>query len=98
MYSDLCLAFYSLMENLSKYSFQYIFAFAEQEQKMLIDSIIWGYKDTERSIYESSLQTMITIITSVRSCSDDFKQPFYRSFYVYILEYTLYVMKDSSYK
>lgn len=56
---------------------------------MLIDSIIWGYKDTERSIYESSLETMITIIHSVRNCADDFKQPFYQSFFVYILEHTL---------
>lgn len=77
------------MKNLARYSFQYIFAFAEQEQKMLVDSIIWGYKDTERTIYESSLETMITIISSVRSCADDFRQPFYRSFYVYILEHTL---------
>ena len=89
-YSDLCLSFYTLMENLSKYSFQHIFAFAEEEQKMLIDSIIWGYKDKERLIYESSLQTMIIIISNVRNCNNNFKQPFYSRFFVYILENTLY--------
>ena len=89
-YSELCLSFFKMMESLSRFAFQFVFDFSEDKQKMLVDSIIWGYMDTERRIYECSLDTMITIVNSVRASNDAFKQPFYHSFLVYIMTHTLY--------
>ena len=61
------------------------------ELKLIVDSIIWGYLDSERRIYEDSLQTMIVVIESIRSCDSQIRQDFYGQFLVYIIQHTLYV-------
>ena len=90
LYSDLCLSFYRLMEALAQFAFQYVFNFPQQEQQMLVDTILWGCMDKERHIYESSLQTMLRILQAVRCSDTAFRQAFYQSFLVYLLEHTLY--------
>lgn len=88
-YTDLTLAFYKLMENLARFAFVSLFAFPEQEQKLLIDSLIWGFKDSERKIYETALETVLLVLEAVRKSENAFRQSFYRSFLLYLIENVL---------
>lgn len=88
-YTDLTLAFYKLMENLARFAFTSLFAFPEQEQKLLIDSLIWGFKDSERKIYETALETVLLVLEAVRGSENAFRQSFYRSFLLYLIENVL---------
>lgn len=88
-YTDLTLAFYKLMENLARFAFASLFAFPEQEQKLLIDSLIWGFKDSERKIYETALETVLLVLEAVRKSENAFRQSFYRSFLLYLIENVL---------
>ena len=53
------------MENLARFAFASLFAFPEQEQKLLIDSLIWGFKDSDRKIYETALETVLLVLEAV---------------------------------
>ena len=89
-YTDLMLAFYKLMENLARFAFTSLFAFPEPEQKLLIDSLIWGFKDSDRKIYETALETVLLVLEAVRASENSFRQSFYRSFLVYLIENVLW--------
>lgn len=89
LFTELTLAFFQLMENLAKFAFRFLFSFPEQEQKLLIDSLIWGFKDSERVIYETALETVLSIVEAVRQSDMSFRQSFYRSFLIYLMTNTL---------
>lgn len=88
-YPELTLAFFTLLSSLARYAFIALFSFNMTEQKLIVDSIIWGYLDSERRIYENSLETMLVVMESVRTCEGEFRQVFYQQFWVYIVEHTL---------
>ncbi|KNB42717.1 exportin-1 [Blastocystis sp. subtype 4] len=88
-YPELTLTFFTLLSAVARYSFLSLFSFNMTELKLIVDSIIWGYLDSERRIYENSLETMLVVMESVRACEGELRQGFYQQFWVYIVEHTL---------
>ena len=83
-YPELTLTFFTLLSAVARYSFLSLFSFNMTELKLIVDSIIWGYLDSERRIYENSLETMLVVMESVRACEGELRQGFYPVSYTHL--------------
>lgn len=88
-FSELSLAFFSLLAALAKHAFASLFSFPLAEQQLIVDSLTWGAMDADRRLYELALETMLDVLESVRGSEQRFKQAFYASFWLCVTQRTL---------
>lgn len=92
------LHFYKLIKSLNQYSFENLFNLDQTLQKHVVDSIIWAFKHTERSIAETGLEILDKLLANVEASPDNFAQVFYQNYFLGLLEDVLYVLTDRLHK
>lgn len=77
------------------------FAIPPQGFKLIIDSILWAVKHTERNISETGLYMLIDLMGNVEQYAIQNPQmvnSFYASFFVPIIQDVLFVLTDTFHK
>ncbi|GAB5354779.1 hypothetical protein AAMO2058_000148600 [Amorphochlora amoebiformis] len=71
------LAFFVLLKNINEYCFEAMLALNEAQTQMVVDSVVWAFRHTERNIAERGMELFLSMITKFASsvkCNDFFSR------------------------
>jgi len=63
--------------------------------KLVIDSVVWAFKHTERHISETGLNILLEMLRNVSDAGPDVSSAFYKSYFLSILQDIFVVLTDS---
>ncbi|TMW64452.1 hypothetical protein Poli38472_013074 [Pythium oligandrum] len=89
--------FFELLKAVNEYCFESLFALPQELQKLVVDSIIWAFKHTERNVSDTGLATLFALLLNIQG-SPQIAAGFYRSFYLVLLQDILAVLTDRLHK
>jgi exportin-1 len=89
--------FYQLLKAVVRHCFAGIFNIPPEYQKSVIDSIIWGFKHTDRLIANLGLEILLEFLGHVEK-QPTIAQQIYKAYYIPILKDVLYVLTDRLHK
>jgi len=92
------LAFFKLLKAVNTHCFAALFAIPQAHHKLVVDSVVWAFKHTERTVAETGLEILLELLVNVGRVADDAKQPFYRAFLLPLVQDVLAVMTDRLHK
>lgn len=91
------LHFFSLLQAITNHCFATLRGMSAPQQQLLIDSIVWAFRHTERNVAETGLQLLSDMLQ--RFVQDrDLVGPFFRSYYTRLLQEIFAVMTDTMHK
>lgn len=96
-YPDHRLGLFNLLRAMN----QHCFAALLQQQSnftLIIESIKWAFKHTERNVAETGLGTLLELLTNVQKCDVGMINAFYQSYYLGLLQDVFSVLTDSLHK
>lgn len=64
--------------------------------KLVLDSIIWGFKHTMRNVADTGLTILYQLLQNVAQADPAAAQSFYQTYYTEILQHIFSVVTDSS--
>jgi exportin-1 len=87
--------FFKLLQSINLFSFHSFFAIQEQGFKLVMNSILWAVKHTERNISETGLNMLKDFITNIEttSANEKFINSFYQNWYC-LVSYFLIQLQD----
>ena len=88
--------FFKLLQSINLYSFSSFFAIQEQGFKLVMNSILWAVKHTERNISETGLNMLKDFMTNIETTTsnESFINAFYQNWFSQILTDVFYVLTD----
>ncbi|KAH8044428.1 hypothetical protein JL720_17091 [Aureococcus anophagefferens] len=92
------LAFFKLLKAVNTHCFAALFAIPVAHHKLVVDSVVWAFKHTERNVADTGLEILYELLLNVGRTVDDAKQPFYRAFVLPLIQDVLAVMTDRLHK
>lgn len=96
-YMDFRRGLFTLVKNIVFFSVEGLYQCKEELFKIFIDSIIWAFKHDQPELAEIGLQAMSELITQV-AFNQDICNPFFKTYYMSILQDTFYVLTDGLHK
>ncbi|KAI9277581.1 nuclear export factor CRM1 [Sporodiniella umbellata] len=90
--------FYSMLKAINKHCFPALLELAPGQFKLLIDSIVWGFKHTMRDIADIGLEICGELIDNVSRTDAAIAGAFYQSYYLSLLQDIFFVLTDSDHK
>ncbi|OMJ30299.1 Exportin-1 [Smittium culicis] len=97
-YPDHRTEFFSLLSQLVNRMFSSLLVLNPDNFKLLVDSIVWGFKHTTRDIADASLKILLELITSFSQADPSVANAFFQTFYIPLLQDILFVLTDSDHK
>jgi len=88
---------FRLLREANRHCFAGLFNVASERQKLIVDSIAWAIKHTERSISESGLEILIELLTNV-SQTHGIRDSFTSSFLLPLINDVIGIMTDGLHK
>lgn len=79
------------------FTFQALFSIPAEHQKLVVDSIVWAFKHTERNISETGLDILFELLNNVAQ-APAIAQGFYQQFLLPLIQDVLGVMTDRLHK
>mmetsp|Transcript_9304 Transcript_9304/g.29578 ORF Transcript_9304/g.29578 Transcript_9304/m.29578 type:complete len:1130 (-) Transcript_9304:499-3888(-) len=92
------LAFFKLLKAVNTHCFAALFAIPPEHHKLIVDSVVWAFKHTERNVADTGLEILYELLLNVGRANDAAKQPFYQAFLLALLQDILAVMTDRLHK
>lgn len=89
--------FFKLLQAVNNHCFESLFGIPAEHQKLVVDSIIWAFKHTERNVSETGLDTLLALLLNIQE-KPQIAAGFYRSFYLVLLQDILAVLTDRLHK
>ena len=96
-YQDHRVAFFKFLKAANEYCFFGLFSITPAHRKLVVDSIVWAFKHTERNISEAGLEILMDLLQKVAQ-TPDFAQQFYQTFLVTLIQEILDVLTDRLHK
>merc|ERR1712146_846980 len=96
-YPEHRIKFYSFIKTVNKYAFDAILVLPPEDQKLVVDAIVWGFKHTDRNIADTALDILYDLLGNV-SRNEEMRQSFYVLYLKDLLENILTVMTDRLHK
>lgn len=90
-------AFFTFLRQANAHCFYGLFSIPAPHQKMVVESIIWAVKHTERNISETGLEILKELLENVAS-NQSVAQSFYATFLVSLIQDILAVLTDRLHK
>ena len=97
-YPEHRLAFFRLLGAVNKHCFPALFAISPEQQKLVVDSVVWAFKHTARDIGETGLDILTALLENVAGSGPDIAQPFYAAYYLSLVQDLLFVLTDRLHK
>jgi exportin-1 len=91
------LQFFTFLHEANQHCFYALFSIPAQMQKLVIDSIVWAIKHTERNISETGLEILLALLRNVSS-NAQVAQPFYQAFMLPLIQDVFGVLTDRLHK
>jgi exportin-1 len=88
--------FFRFIREANQFCFQGLFV--PVHQKLMIDSIVWAFKHTERNISEMGLEVLVELMQNVSRASEEAAQSFYQTYLLVLLQDVLGLMTDRLHK
>ena len=89
--------FFQFLREANEHCFYGLFNIPTAQQKLLIDSIVWAFKHTERNISETGLEILEELLHNLAP-NPQISQPFYQNFLLSLIQDIMYVMTDRLHK
>jgi exportin-1 len=91
------IGFFKFLRAANEHSFFGLFSISPPHQKLVIDSIVWAFKHTERNISETGLDILYELLQNVKQ-SQEFAQAFYKAFLLSLIQDILGILTDRLHK
>lgn len=96
-YPDLRINFFRFLREANQHCFYGLFNVPPHLQKLIVDSIVWAFRHTERNISETGLEILEELLRNV-SLNPTLAQPFYQSFLLSLIRDVMVIMTDRLHK
>lgn len=88
--------FFQLIHALTIECFQVLITLPEEQLSYIIDAVVWAFQHSMRNVAEIGLDILKDMLDRVEYLPSQQSQPFYKRFYMQILQHVLAVVADSS--
>ncbi|KGN53691.1 protein EXPORTIN 1A [Cucumis sativus] len=95
-YPEHRLKFFSLLRAIATYCFPALIRLSSQHLKLVMDSIIWAFRHTERNIAETGLNLLLEMLKNFQA--SEFCNQFYRTYFLTIEQEIFAVLTDTFHK
>ncbi|XP_057540823.1 protein EXPORTIN 1A isoform X3 [Amaranthus tricolor] len=95
-YPEHRLKFFSLLRAIATHCFAALIRLSPQQLKLVMDSIIWAFRHTERNIAETGLNLLLEMLKNFQA--SEFCNQFYRTYFVTIEQEIFAVLTDTFHK
>ncbi|KAL9431632.1 hypothetical protein AB3S75_026766 [Citrus x aurantiifolia] len=95
-YPEHRLKFFSLLRAIATHCFPALIRLSSQQLKLVMDSIIWAFRHTERNIAETGLNLLLEMLKNFQA--SEFCNQFYRTYFVTIEQEIFAVLTDTFHK
>jgi exportin-1 len=89
--------FFTFLHEANQHCFYALFSIPANMQKLVIDSIVWAIKHTERNISETGLEILLALLRNVSS-NAQIAQPFFVAFMLPLIQDVFGVLTDRLHK
>jgi exportin-1 len=96
-FPEIRLQFFQLLKAVNAHCFPALFAIPQAHRKLVVDSVAYAMKHTERNVAETGLDILFELLQNVDR-HPHVAQEFYHSFLLLLLQEVLYVMTDRLHK
>lgn len=100
-YPDHRRAFYEMVEALVTHQFATVLHIAQQSGayfKLIVDSIVWGFKHTDRVVSESAVRSLLALWKHMETGPADVAAAFHAAFLLTLVQDILFVLTDTMHK
>ncbi|XP_077221568.1 protein EXPORTIN 1A-like isoform X1 [Tasmannia lanceolata] len=95
-YPEHRLKFFSLLRAIATHCFHALFHLSSQHLKLVMDSINWAFRHTERNIAETGLNLLLELLKNFQV--SEFSNQFHRSYFLTIVQEIFAVLTDTFHK
>ncbi|GAB2293891.1 Exportin-1 [Dionaea muscipula] len=95
-YPEHRLKFFSLLRAIATHCFPALIRLLPEQMKLVMDSIIWAFRHTERNIAETGLNLLLEMLKNFQV--SEFRNQFYRSYFLTIEQEIFAVLTDTFHK
>ncbi|XAR52092.1 hypothetical protein NMG60_11019991 [Bertholletia excelsa] len=95
-YPEHRLKFFSLLRAIATHCFPALIHLSSQQLKLVMDSIIWAFRHTERNIAETGLNLLLEMLKNFQA--SEFCNQFYRTYFLTIEQEIFAVLTDTFHK
>ncbi|KAL5767493.1 hypothetical protein ACOSP7_014100 [Xanthoceras sorbifolium] len=95
-YPEHRLKFFSLLRAIATHCFPALIRLSSQQLKLVMDSIIWAFRHTERNIAETGLILLLEMLKNFQA--SEFCNQFYRTYFLTIEQEIFAVLTDTFHK
>lgn len=95
-YPEHRLKFFSLLRAIATHCFPALILLSSQQLKLVMDSIIWAFRHTERNIAETGLNLLLEMLKNFQG--SEFCNQFYRTYFLTIEQEIFAVLTDTFHK
>lgn len=95
-YPEHRIAFFQFLHEANQHCFTGLFGGAPATQKLIVDSVVWAFKHTERNISETGLDILHALLQNIAGTA--FAQQFYQQFMIPLLQDIFGVLTDRLHK
>jgi exportin-1 len=89
--------FFMLLKAVNTHCFASLFSIPAQHQKLVVDSVVWAFKHTERNIADTGLEILFSLLQHVQQHTQ-VSQGFFQSYYLNLMQHVLEVLTDRLHK
>jgi exportin-1 len=89
--------FFMLLKAVNTHCFASLFSIPAQHQKLVVDSVVWAFKHTERNIADTGLEILFSLLQHVQQHTG-VSQGFFQSYYLNLMQHILEVLTDRLHK
>ncbi|KAI8062519.1 CRM1 C terminal-domain-containing protein [Gongronella butleri] len=90
--------FYNMIRAINQHCFPALLELEPAQFKLVIDSIVWGFKHTMRDIADVGLQICFELVQNISQTDPSIAGGFYQSYFLAILQDTFFVLTDRDHK
>ena len=95
-YPEHRLKFFGLLRAVTRHCPRTLFTMSEGQLKLIIDSVIWAFRHTERNIAETGLRLLYEMLNTFRNSES--ASAFYKAYYLQLLTEVFAVLTDTFHK
>ncbi|KAK1441519.1 hypothetical protein QVD17_07482 [Tagetes erecta] len=95
-YPEHRLKFFSLLRAIATHCFQALILLSPEQLKLVMNSVMWAFRHTERNIAETGLNLMLEMLKNFQN--SEFCNQFYRLYFVLIVQEIFAVLTDTFHK
>jgi len=97
-YPEHRLHFFTLIRAINQHCFQALFSIPPASFNLIIDSIVWAFKHTERNISETGLNILLEMLKNIAAAGQEVSNAFYKTYFLTLLQDVFYVLTDTFHK